>query len=353
MNGGRLMIAGDDEACAFVLRQVGGDGGEKFCSAGIGGRGGAPAERGGKRAGEAFHFTGAQGQAMIGLGSRGRGRALDHVETTHVGVGIALGGEIADVAHVARESRGHEIRVERDDGCGLGKIVAGFNGLTEDKLRAFEHVVAIHRLVDMPLRLGIHGEEGLHLVFESRRRDGLREDANARALQGFLHDEWTAELFGKLGPRRHVTEVCDALGAVGIVHGKDGGLREKVGGAEAGGMQRITFNFCGTAEVTFDKKRLRVSAEREGGGVEHRPAGNDLLGLANVGDDLFERKPRAAGHSGHGERSAHELEEAAAGDGVEPLGRALGEFAVHHLAEFGGAGEFFEAAPIFRAAGAA
>ncbi len=138
----------------------------------------------------------------------------------------------------------------------------------------------------------------------------------------------------------------DGLRAVGVVHAKDGGLRKNVGATEARRMQRIAFDLCGTAEMALDEQRVRVSAEREGSGIELRAAGDELLGLAHVGDNFFDRHFGAAGHARHGERCAHQLQESAARDGVQPLGCALGEFAVHHLAEFGRAGELFEAAPV-------
>ena len=69
--------------------------------------------------------------------------------------------------------------------------------------------------------------------------------------------------------------------------------------------------------------------------------------LAHVGNDGLEREPDASGHAGEAERRAHDLEESAAGDGVDPFGGAFGEFAVQGVLEFVGAGEFFEAAPVF------
>ncbi len=101
--------------------------------------------------------------------------------------------------------------------------------------------------------------------------------------------------------------------------------------------------------MAFDENGAGVSAERDRRGVVLRAAGDDVFGLANVGDDGLEREADASGHAGQAERRAHDLEESAAGDGVEPFGGAFGEFAVQGGFEFFGAGEFFEAAPVFGA----
>ena len=93
--------------------------------------------------------------------------------------------------------------------------------------------------------------------------------------------------------------------------------------------------------MAFDQERAGVSAERGGGGVIHGAAGDDAFGLANVGDDGLEREADASGHAGQAERGAHDFEESAARDGVDPFGGAFGEFAVQGFFEFLSAGEFF------------
>ena len=81
-------------------------------------------------------------------------------------IGIAALGEVADVADVAGESGVEKVGVERDDHVGLFKVVARLDRLAESQLRAFEHVVAIDRLVDVPLGLRINLQE----VAQSDRR---------------------------------------------------------------------------------------------------------------------------------------------------------------------------------------
>ncbi len=80
---------------------------------------------------------------------------------------------------------------------------------------------------------------------------------------------------------------------------------------------------------------IRVSAQREGGRVELWASGYDVFRLADVRNDLLDRHLGAARHARHGERRAHQLQKAAAREPIEPLRCAFGEFAVHHLAEFG------------------
>ena len=79
-----------------------------------------------------------------------------------------------------------------------------------------------------------------------------------------------------------------------------------------------------------------------------RAAGNHFLGLAHVRNDRLERQAHAAGHAGQRHRRAHHFQKAAARNRIDPLGSALGKFAVQRFLERGAAGKFFEAAPVFR-----
>ncbi len=66
------------------------------------------------------------------------------------------------------KSRVQEIGVERDNDVGVFQPVLRFHRLTESHLRALEHIVAIHRLIHMPLRLRIKLEHGLQLIGKRR-----------------------------------------------------------------------------------------------------------------------------------------------------------------------------------------
>ena len=125
-------------------------------------------------------------------------------------------------------------------------------------------------------------------------------------------------------------------------------MKMSVPPCEAGCMV-VAFDLRRTPEMAFDQHRTGVSAERDGGCVEHRTAGDNAFGLANVGNDGLERQTHASGHAGEAERRAHDFQESAARNGVEPFGSAFGKLAVQGVLEILAAGEFFERAPVFRA----
>jgi len=125
-------------------------------------------------------------------------------------------------------------------------------------------------------------------------------------------------------------------------------LREDIGAAERGGVLIVAFDFCRASEMALYQQRVGVAAESHRRRVVHGAAGDYVFGLANVGDDGLERELDASGHAGEAERGAHDFEESAARNGVEPFGGAFGEFSVQGFLEGGTAGEFFETPPIFR-----
>ena len=88
------------------------------------------------------------------------------------------------------------------------------------------------------------------------------------------------------------------------------------------------------------------AAERHGRGVEERPAGDDLLRLPDVRDDLLFRLARAGAHAGERERRAHQLQELPAAGRVGELRGLCRELAVDVLAELRRVGQLFEAAPV-------
>ncbi len=191
-------------------------------------------------------------KAMIRLGSRRRRRALDHVQAVHGRIGIAAAGEVADVFHVAGESGVEEVGVEGDDYVGLREIVAGLDRLAEGQLRAFEDVVAIHRLVDVPLGLRINLQEVAQLVGERGRRNRWGQNADACALQRFLRAERAADCAQKCRPRALVAHRHYALRAIGIVEAENRSLRKDVGAAERCRMLIVAFDLCGASQMTFD-----------------------------------------------------------------------------------------------------
>ena len=89
---------------------------------------------------------------MIRFRSGRTRRALDHIQPAHLArIRIAAFGEVAGIASKARESCVEEIGIERKDYVCFREVVARLHRLPECQLRAFKHIVAIYRLVNMPL----------------------------------------------------------------------------------------------------------------------------------------------------------------------------------------------------------
>ena len=112
------------------------------------------------------------------------------------------------------------------------------------------------------------------------------------------------------------------------------------------GMIGVAFDLGRPALVALDEQPGRDAAERHRGGEEQRLAGDDLFGLPDVGNDQLVRLARAGRGAGQRHRRAHQLQEAAAADRVEPLGRLARELAVQELLELGRLGQLVEAPPV-------
>ena len=93
-------------------------------------------------------------------------------------------------------------------------------------------------------------------------------------------------------------------------------------------MQRVAFDLRRPALVAFDEQPGRDAAERHRGREEERPAGDDLLGLPDVRDDLFGRLARARGDAGERERRAHQLQERSPRDRIGDRFDLRGELVV-------------------------
>ena len=115
-------------------------------------------------------------------------------------------------------------------------------------------------------------------------------------------------------------------------------------------MIGIAFDLGRTAFVAFDEQARGDAAERHRGREEQRLAGDFFFRLAHVRNDQFLRLHRARGDAGERHRRAHQFQEAAAADRIEPLGRVARELAVQVVLELGRAGDFVEAAPHLRRA---
>ena len=116
--------------------------------------------------------------------------------------------------------------------------------------------------------------------------------------------------------------------------------------AEAGRVLGIALELRRPSHVVFGQQRHAVTAVRHGGGEEQGPAGDDLLGLTDVRNDLLVRLPGAGADAGEGERRAHQLQELPPAGRVGELGGLRRELPLDVLTELGRVGQLLEAAPI-------
>ena len=131
-----------------------------------------------------FNLSSPHRQPMVRPRASRTWRALDYVQPAHLaGVGIAPLGEISDVTREAGESRVQKIGVERNDYVRFREVILRLHRLAEGQLCAFEHIVAVDRLVHMPLGLRISLDKRLQLVGQRGRGNRRRQDADARSLQ--------------------------------------------------------------------------------------------------------------------------------------------------------------------------
>ncbi len=213
---------------------------------------------------EVFDIDGFHRQPMVRLCTRRTRRALDHVKPAHVaGIGIAPLRKISRVAREAGESRVEEIAVERENYVRVFQLVLRLHRLPERQLRAFEHVVAVCRLIDMPLRLGINLQQRTQLVSEGGRGDSRGQDADARSQQALLDIERGTHGLYQRSPGANFPEVGERLRTIGVIHTQDRSLREDICPAQTRRMPVIAFNLGGTIKMTLDQDRAGVSAERE------------------------------------------------------------------------------------------
>ncbi len=177
-----------------------------------------------------FYLSCLYTQPMVRLRSRRSRRALDRIEAAHVaGVRIAALGEIARVTRHSRESGIEKIGVERNDHVRGVELVSGLNRLAEGHLRARVNIVAIDRLIEMPLGLRKFLEQLLLLVGQSWRRKVLRQNAQPRALLSLLRIQRILQRPNQLAPAGDVAEIGNVLRAVRIVQIENRGLRVNIG----------------------------------------------------------------------------------------------------------------------------
>ena len=170
---------------------------------------------------------------MISECSRRCVAAFDRVQAIHRRRTVAHAAAAREIARVAKMSRTfvEEIRIERDDDVRFRQVVMNIDVISERELRAFAHVVAIHRFPLMPLNAGIEREELLDLIAERRRRDRLRENSKSGAIRLRRGEHWL-QRGDELAPRRGVAESANDLRAIRIVQAEDRRLHERISSTE-------------------------------------------------------------------------------------------------------------------------
>ncbi len=278
-------------------------------------------------------------------------RNLDGVEAGHLlrpAREAPPGRERLRVANRVR-SRGEEVGIEGDDDVGGAEVVAGLRRLAESDPGAGADGVASGRFPLVPLRLREGGEQGLQLRAEGRGGDRLGQDPEAGALDLLLRLRGGLELLDEVGPGVQDPELRRDLEAVGVVEAEDGRLGDRGRAAEAGRMLRVPLDLRRASLVALGEEGLGEPADGHRGGEEERDAGDDLLGLLHVGDDLLDGLARAGRHAGQGHGGHAELEEAPAGEApveaLVPVGGVPRVLRREELAEAGVVGELFDAAP--------
>jgi hypothetical protein len=351
----RLRVAGDDEAAAAGGLQVFHERSDP-CARGVGdgaAAGARDAELRRNRAGDAFDLRGTEGEPVVRAGTGVGRRALDRIEPVELGA-VALDApprrERARVLQAA-VAGAEKVGVEREDDVRALDGVLRIDVLAECEPAALPGVVAPEWLPLHPLGLRQPAEQLVHLRAQRGRGDGLAEDTEARPLHRLLRRDDAAHRGDEGVESPDVAKVRDRRRAIRVVEVEDRGLREDVGGAAARGMIRVAFDLRRAALVALHEEADARSRKRHRRRVEERLAGDELLGLAHVRHDLLARLPRARADAGKRERRAHQLEEAAPADRVQPLRRVLRKFAVQELLELGRLGDRFEAAPVLAPAG--
>jgi hypothetical protein len=107
---------------------------------------------------------------LVGGHARDGEHRLRHIEAVHLGLPFADApaiGELAGVAHCAW-LRVEEVAVQRDDDLRVAQAVNRVQPLTERQPRPLVHIVAVNRLVLIPLRLRV----GLQELADLRRQRG-------------------------------------------------------------------------------------------------------------------------------------------------------------------------------------
>src|ERR1051325_3794239 len=236
------------------------------------------------------NFASAFRYAMIRLRPRRTHPALNHIQAAHLAsFRIAPLGKITNIFRRTGESSREEVGIERQNHISLREVIPRLNRLTKRQLRTLKYIVAIDRLIHMPLGFGEHREKILFLIGQRRRRERPRKNANTTAAQTLLHIQRASQSINEIPPGSNVTKIGNGLRTVRVIHLQNRSLRKYVGPAQTRGMLVIPFNLGRTIKMTLYQQRLSISTQSERGGIKQRTPGNSLFRLLNIRNNRLQR----------------------------------------------------------------
>ena len=189
----------------------------------------------------------------------------------------------------------------------------------------------------------------MELIGQRRRGNGFGQNSQTRSLAPQVLLTRAPHRVQEITPASDPPVQDRYLGTVRIVEGQRRGLREDVRRAQAGGVLGIALDFGRAAHVAFNQHSGGESAERHGGRVEERLAGNDFLRGADVRNDLLRRQLGAGGEAGEGRRGAHQFQKIAPAKPIQFVGRFVrgvdSKLVVQEILVLLGFGQFFQTPP--------
>ncbi len=148
---------------------------------------------------------------------QGTERALDHVESTHLGAfGVACGGEVFGMTESAR-LRQQKVTSERENRFRAVQMVERPQRLSREQAGPSHDVLVSMRLVDVPGGARESLPEGPSQHGERWRGVGFSENGEALASAIFERECSFAPRIEKRIPARRLLVIPDSRGAVGIV----------------------------------------------------------------------------------------------------------------------------------------
>ncbi len=264
-----------------------------------------------------------------------------------------LRGEVLDVAHHARPAA-EEVGVERHDAIGLVEVVLRVERRAEGGARRRLRGVAVDRLVLMPGRLRILGQQSVISRASVGEVTVAGEDAQPGALLRLLRGQQLAR-----ARCRSCAQVCTSptlphhLRAIGIVEPQHRRLREarrwRRGWRDGRDCPRSW-----SAGPSWLSTSRPVPTPSNGMAVAKNSGtpGTMYSGALTYGKIVSVGCLRAGADAGQRQRGAHQLEEGAPAHRIEQLRRLIGKLLLEKGLELLGVGQLVEAAPVLLAAAA-